>query len=50
MPLAMEHREAIVARLKELGYIYVTLDMQGFRSGSMNEPRRAKGQTIELIF
>lgn len=49
MPLAMEHRDAIVARLKQLGYVYVTLDLQGFRSGSMNEPRKAKGQTIELI-
>lgn len=49
MPLAMEHRDAIVARLKQLGYVYVTLDMQGFRSGSMNEARKAKGQTIELI-
>ena len=29
--------ERIVARLKELGYHYVTLDLQGFRSGSMNE-------------
>jgi uncharacterized protein len=31
------HHEQIVARLKELGYSYVTLDLQGFRSGSMNE-------------
>jgi uncharacterized protein len=31
------HHEAIVAKLKELGYSYVTLDLQGFRSGSMNE-------------
>ncbi|HEY3111123.1 MAG TPA: ATP-dependent sacrificial sulfur transferase LarE [Chloroflexota bacterium] len=31
------HHERIVARLKELGYSYVTLDLQGFRSGSMNE-------------
>jgi pyridinium-3,5-biscarboxylic acid mononucleotide sulfurtransferase len=31
------HHEPIVARLKELGYSYVTLDLQGFRSGSMNE-------------
>lgn len=31
------HHEPIVARLKELGYAYVTLDLQGFRSGSMNE-------------
>ena len=30
-------REAIVSRLQALGYRYVTLDLQGFRSGSMNE-------------
>ncbi|MGQ9645795.1 MAG: ATP-dependent sacrificial sulfur transferase LarE [Thermodesulfobacteriota bacterium] len=30
-------RERIVHRLKEIGYRYVTLDLQGFRSGSMNE-------------
>src|SRR5499426_2333635 len=29
--------EAIVGRFKELGYLYVTLDLQGFRSGSANE-------------
>jgi uncharacterized protein len=29
--------EAIVQRLRELGYAYVTLDLQGFRSGSANE-------------
>ena len=29
-------RERIVAPLKALGYTYVTLDLQGFRSGSMN--------------
>lgn len=32
-----ENRECIVAELKRLGYHYVTLDLQGFRSGSMNE-------------
>ena len=31
------HHEVIVRRLKELGYAYVALDLQGFRSGSMNE-------------
>ena len=31
-------REKIIARLKQLGYTYVTFDLQGFRSGSMNEP------------
>ncbi len=50
LPRALELRESIVTRLKELGYIYVTLDLQGFRSGSMNEPlQRHAAQTIELI-
>lgn len=30
-------RDAIVAELKELGFVYITLDLEGFRSGSMNE-------------
>jgi len=30
-------REAIVGRLKGLGYTYVTLDLAGYRSGSLNE-------------
>lgn len=30
-------RGEIVAALRELGYRYVTLDLQGFRSGSLNE-------------
>jgi uncharacterized protein len=32
-----DNRERIVAYLKALGYIYVTVDLEGFRSGSMNE-------------
>jgi uncharacterized protein len=47
--LVVEQREAIVARLKELGYVYVALDLQGFRSGSMNEARRARVQEITLV-
>jgi uncharacterized protein len=31
------HRGEIVERLKKLGFIYITLDLQGFRSGSLNE-------------
>jgi uncharacterized protein len=31
-------REAVVAELKRLGFGYVALDLQGFRSGSLNEP------------
>ena len=30
-------REKVVNQLKKIGYHYVTLDLQGFRSGSMNE-------------
>ena len=29
-------REAVISRMKELGYRYVTLDLEGFRSGSMD--------------
>jgi uncharacterized protein len=31
-------RAKIVERLKKLGYFYVTLDLAGYRTGSMNEP------------
>lgn len=30
-------RLSLVASLKELGYIYVTLDLEGYRTGSLNE-------------
>ena len=30
-------RERIVGQMKELGFTYVTLDLQGYRTGSMNE-------------
>ena len=30
-------RDAIVARFRELGYLHVTVDLQGFRSGSAND-------------
>jgi uncharacterized protein len=32
-----DRHDAIVRRFRELGYLYVTLDLQGFRSGSANE-------------
>ena len=34
---AMDHRSQINKALSDLGYRYVTLDMTGFRSGSLNE-------------
>lgn len=35
-PLACEKRREITERLRELGFDYVTLDLEGFRSGSMD--------------
>jgi len=35
---AVQLRETLVEELKALGYTYVALDLEGFRSGSMNEP------------
>ncbi len=32
----LEHRDEITAKLKELGFIYITMDLEGFRSGSMD--------------
>jgi uncharacterized protein len=36
MPRLLDLREEIVSRFKELGYLYVTLDIEGYRTGSMN--------------
>jgi uncharacterized protein len=35
-----ENRTRIVSELRSLGYLYVTLDLEGYRTGSMNEPLR----------
>lgn len=36
MEKLLEHREKVVEFLKDLGYLYITLDLEGFRSGSMD--------------
>jgi uncharacterized protein len=33
----IKHRDDIIEKMKALGYIYITLDLMGFKSGSMNE-------------
>jgi uncharacterized protein len=35
-------RAEVARRLKKLGYTYVTLDLDGYRTGSLNEPLRAR--------
>jgi uncharacterized protein len=34
--------DAIVKKFKEIGFNYVSVDLQGFRSGSLNEVLRKK--------
>jgi uncharacterized protein len=41
----LEHRMLINQKLKEIGYAYITLDILGFRSGSMNEGMTIHGST-----
>ena len=36
LELLLADRRAVSERLKELGYLYVTLDLAGYRTGSMN--------------
>lgn len=33
----IKNKEKIIKKLKSLGYYYITVDLEGFRSGSMNE-------------
>lgn len=37
MGIVLEHNELITNQLKEYGYQYITLDLAGFQSGSMNQ-------------
>lgn len=37
IPIVIEKRSLILSGLKEVGFSYVTLDLEGFRSGSMDE-------------
>jgi uncharacterized protein len=42
MDSLLAERQAVSERLKALGYLYVTLDLAGYRTGSMNEALRAR--------
>lgn len=42
----VERREEIVGFLKKLGYGYITLDLEGFRSGSMDETLSAEEKSM----
>jgi uncharacterized protein len=36
-PLLIRKRKAVAATLKKMGYTYITVDLEGYRTGSMNE-------------
>ena len=36
MEKLLQIREEVVERLKAMGFAYITLDLEGFRSGSMD--------------
>lgn len=47
--LALQHRKTISQKLHELGFLYVTLDVDGFKSGSLNAAlEKHKNFTIDL--
>ena len=35
-PAILQQSGELVRQLKELGFVYITLDLEGFRSGSMD--------------
>lgn len=37
--------DSIIRKFKEIGFLYVTVDLEGFRSGSLNEPLK-KGNSV----
>ncbi len=39
-------KEKIIKNFKKWGYIYITLDLEGYRSGSMNEPLFIKKKRV----
>jgi len=39
-------KEKIIQNFKKWGYVYITLDLEGYRSGSMNEPLFLKKRRI----
>lgn len=43
--LLIEKADEIVEKLKDCGYIYITLDLQGYRTGSMNETLMTQKET-----
>jgi uncharacterized protein len=41
-------RDEVVRRVKAAGYTYVAVDLQGYRTGAMNEALRSSGRSPRL--
>ena len=37
IPTIIAHAQKIIKRFKTLGFTYITLDLEGYRTGSLNE-------------
>ena len=48
IPRVVELRERLNARFQEIGYTYVTLDLEGYRSGKMNDTLAQKPTLVPL--
>ena len=46
LEMAVRRRMEIVRSIRDAGYSYVTLDLQGYRSGSLDEPFLRRGENI----
>ena len=45
--LSHEVRDLVVSDLRKLGFLFVTIDLEGYRTGSMNELIRRAGVSLE---
>lgn len=46
LPQLLERRREVIDAVKQAGYAYVSLDLEGFRSGSMNETLPGSAGTV----
>jgi uncharacterized protein len=42
-------RAAVTSKFKEIGFSFVSLDLEGYRTGSMNEPLRSRARQVARI-
>jgi uncharacterized protein len=46
--LLLKHSEEVIKELKKLGFTYITLDLEGYRTGSLNEVLE-NGRNLERL-